>query len=737
MRKHFKLSAVASLMVIVLGGGSLQVYSQDRAALRMYTAEQSTSLYQLALQSGINLDELRRLNKGSLDRRDTLKAGETLLLPASSPLFPRDSKEKGNEQGDPRWESLPELGNGNEPLSTVDKSEQQAAKVAQRIGAQDWNNLSGTQLQSQAENWAKSEAKSRVLTPAQQQAQDLLGKFGKAQVNLSVDDKGDLSRSSASLLTPLHDGEDNLLFSQLGVHDQDGRTIGNFGVGQRWDVVEDSWLLGYNAFFDHDFSRHHSRLGLGAEAWTDYLKLGANYYHPLSDWRDSKDAEDRLERAAEGFDIRTQAYLPAYPQLGASAVYEQYFGDEVALFGKDNLQRDPHAITLGVDYTPFPLATLKASHKQGQDGNQESRFDLTLNVQLGTALSKQLDPDNVAAMRSLMGSRYDLVDRNYDIVLEYKDKQTLGVDLAAVPNDLLEGDTYIMQPLVRSKYQITAVTWNGDIVPLALVATAGDNNPQGWRITLPAWSAAPGDSNRYQLAIMVEDEKGNQVTSNTVDILVGQQRQISVALQDDKGEANADGVDEITLLSHIKDHQGNILNESETLERWQILDEAGQDLVAAGVVQVTRTLDSTTGERTLVLTANKDVNAWVSADFGPYGKTGTTPVKFIAAVQPVLDAKIYIGSGEDAPLLVGSPQVDTEYSVKIWDTQSGVPVDVTEEYRETIKWHLVEDQVGNNDAVVATGTDLFTTQVANINASHQHSQHLSEQGMRLYVEYAD
>ncbi|MCD3049083.1 hypothetical protein GFJ82_07720, partial [Salmonella enterica subsp. enterica serovar Enteritidis] len=25
-------------------------------------------------------------------------------------------------------------------------------------------------------------------------------------------------------------------------------------------------------------------LGLGTEAWTDYLKFSGNYYHPLSDW---------------------------------------------------------------------------------------------------------------------------------------------------------------------------------------------------------------------------------------------------------------------------------------------------------------------------------------------------------------------------------------------------------------------------------------------------------------------
>lgn len=41
---------------------------------------------------------------------------------------------------------------------------------------------------------------------------------------------------------------------------------------------------------------------------------------------------------------------------------------------------------------------------------------------LGSAMQKQLDPNEVAARRSLAGSRYELVDRNNNIVLEYRKK---------------------------------------------------------------------------------------------------------------------------------------------------------------------------------------------------------------------------------------------------------------------------------------------------------------------------
>ncbi|WP_455772792.1 inverse autotransporter beta domain-containing protein [Yersinia intermedia] len=319
-------------------------------------------------------------------------------------------------------------------------------------------------MKDQATNWAKGQAKAQVVDPLRQQAQEFLGQFGKAQVNLAVDDNGSLSKSAFSLFSPWYENDAMVVFSQIGVHRQDNRMIGNLGAGVRFD--QGDWLAGANTFLDQDISRNHSRLGLGLEWWADNLKLASNYYHPLSGWKDSKDFDNYLERPARGFDVRAQGYLPAYQQLGASAVYEQYYGDEVALFGKDNLQKDPRAVTVGVDYTPFPLATLKVSHKMGKDGKNNSELGLQVSYQIGTPLEKQLDPGNVAAMRSLKGSRYDLVDRNYDIVLEYKEKAALALDLAAVPATLLEGDVYMMQPLVRSKYRITVPVHTGDAVRL-------------------------------------------------------------------------------------------------------------------------------------------------------------------------------------------------------------------------------------------------------------------------------
>ncbi len=137
-------------------------------------------------------------------------------------------------------------------------------------------------------------------------------------------------------------------------------------------------MTGVNLFFDHDLTRYHSRLGLGGEYWRDYLKLGANGYLRLTGWRDAPELDNDYEaRPANGWDVRAEGYLPAYPQLGAKLMYEQYYGDEVALFGRDHRQKDPHAFTAGLSYTPVPLVSLSAEQRQGKGARMTPALALT------------------------------------------------------------------------------------------------------------------------------------------------------------------------------------------------------------------------------------------------------------------------------------------------------------------------------------------------------------------------
>ncbi|MCV5348791.1 inverse autotransporter beta domain-containing protein, partial [Escherichia coli] len=104
-----------------------------------------------------------------------------------------------------------------------------------------------------------------------------------------------------------------------------------------------------------------------------------NAYIGLTGWRSAPELDNDYEaRPANGWDLRAEGWLPAWPQLGGKLVYEQYYGDEVALFDKNDRQSNPHAITADLNYTPFPLLTLSAEQRQGKQGENDTRFAVDL-----------------------------------------------------------------------------------------------------------------------------------------------------------------------------------------------------------------------------------------------------------------------------------------------------------------------------------------------------------------------
>lgn len=659
--------------------------------------------------------------------------------------------------------NLPELGGGgnqkvleNNAHITSDNLEAKKAGIAQSIGRHDWNNITSEQIKSQTEGWVKNKAKAELLNPVQQQAKDFLGNFGKAQVSIAIDERGSIKGSSGSLLTPWYDTENTLIFSQAGVRGQDERTIGNVGIGARF--FQDDWMWGGNTFIDRDISRSHTRGSLGAEIWSPNVRLATNLYHPLSNWKDSKDFEDYLERPAKGFDVRAQGYLPSYPHLGASMVYEKYYGEEVALFGKDNLQKDPHALTMGIDYTPVPMLTLKLSHKQGQDNKHDNKADLVLNYQLGKSFGKQFDPEEVVVARSIKGSRYDLVDRNYDIVLEYKEKaDLLEVDLAAVPTLLLEGDKYIMQPIVKNKYGIVDVTWKGDAIPLSILPTAGALNPEGWQITLPQWQSSPDATNHYVLSMVLTDEKGREKTSNAVDIFVGQQRHgLLTILEGAAAPASGLSTDVIKLSLTLQDHHGNTVGDQSIKPVWKIHDAttgAELTIVAAGTpCPVDAQNDSLPCIQTLKewmdvreggshyikeLVSTLSGTFVVSVDLGMYGMSNSQNISFTPSqnLNAIASVLILDPAGNDILASDSPPQLGVTYTMKLLDDNG---IDITSSVPpENVRWDLE----GENTAGCSIRLASFDTGIRGYNFTPRNNTESNtdvpcgDQGFRLKVTY--
>ncbi|MBY3770154.1 hypothetical protein HO192_14405 [Escherichia coli] len=438
----------------------------------------------VAARFGITVDELRRLNQFRTFARgfDNVRQGDEIDVP----LINSNSPEARN------LKAMQMERDGKDP-------QMQVAEMAQQSGTLLARDMDSEQAASMARGW--------VASSVSAQATDWLSRWGTARVSLGVDEDFSLKSSSFEFLHPWYETPDNLVFSQHTLHRTDDRAQTNHGIG--WRYFTPSWMSGVNMFIDHDLTRYHTRTGMGVEYWRDYLKLSGNGYLRLSNWRSAPELDNDYEaRPANGWDLRAEGWLPAWPQLGGKLVYEQYYGDEVALFGKDERQNDPHAITAGLSYTPVPLISFSAEQRQGKQGENDTRIGMELTLQPGHSLQKQLDPAEVAARRSLVGSRYDLVDRNNNIVLEYRKKELVRLTLT----DPLKGKPGEVKSLVSSlqtKYALKGY----DIEAASLQSAGGKVAVSGKdiQVTIPPYrfTAMPETDNTYPIAVTAEDSKGN------------------------------------------------------------------------------------------------------------------------------------------------------------------------------------------------------------------------------------
>ncbi|HDW0496227.1 TPA: Ig-like domain-containing protein [Escherichia coli] len=494
-----------------------------------YTLGALESAQSVAERFGISLAELRKLNQFRTFARgfDNVRQGDELDVPAQV------SEKK----------LTPPPGNSSDNL------EQQIASTSQQIGSLLAEDMNSEQAANMARGWASSQA-SGAMT-------DWLSRFGTARITLGVDEDFSLKNSQFDFLHPWYETPDNLFFSQHTLHRTDERTQINNGLG--WRHFTPTWMSGINFFFDHDLSRYHSRAGIGAEYWRDYLKLSSNGYLRLTNWRSAPELDNDYEaRPANGWDVRAEGWLPAWPHLGGKLVYEQYYGDEVALFDKDDRQSNPHAITAGLNYTPFPLMTFSAEQRQGKQVENDTRFAVDFTWQPGSAMQKQLDPNEVAARRSLAGSRYDLVDRNNNIVLEYRKKELVRLTLTD-PVTGKSGEVKSLVSSLQTKYALKGY----NVEATALEAAGGKVVTTGKDIlvTLPGYrfTSTPETDNTWPIEVTAEDVKGNFSNREQSMVVVQapalSQKDSSVSLSTQTLSADSHSTATLTFIAH--DAAGN------------------------------------------------------------------------------------------------------------------------------------------------------------------------------------
>jgi len=459
---------------------------------QVYTLSAGENVTLVAKKFNMDLASLRQLNQLRTFARgfEHLQAGDELDVPLT-PL------------PEVKWTS---------PSATAphEGDDTQARKAA------GYASQAGTFLASKSSGEAAANAARSMATGAAGgEVQQWLSQFGTARVQLDADKNFSLKNSQFDLLVPLHDSGSNLVYAQGSLHRTDDRTQSNLGVGIRHFGADH--MLGANVFGDYDLSRDHARAGAGLEYGRDFLKLAANGYMRLTGWKNAPELQDYEARPANGWDVRAQAWLPSLPQLGGKVTYEQYYGKEVALFGKENRQRNPHAVTAGVNYTPVPLITLGAEHRQGQSGKNDARLSMDVNYQLGMAWQHQVNPDAVAALRRLAGSRLDLVERNNNIVLEYRKLELIRLRAASLVSGYT-GEHKSLGVTVSSKYALDHIDWSASALEAAGGAVV--QNGSGYDVVLPNWQATAAAVNTYTVTGVAVDVKGNRSNRSETQVTV-------------------------------------------------------------------------------------------------------------------------------------------------------------------------------------------------------------------------
>ncbi|MGD2818913.1 Ig-like domain-containing protein, partial [Escherichia coli] len=238
------------------------------------------------------------------------------------------------------------------------------------------------------------------------------------------------------------------------------------------------------------------------------------------------------------------------------------------------------------------------------NGADDTRLNLSLTYRIGEPLAHQLDSSKVGAQRSLAANRLELVNRNNDVVLEYR-KQTLIT--LQLPPDVYGAEltTVTLTPQVNAKYGLSRIELDD-----AELRQAGGKviSNTGNRITLqlPAWSA---ENQSVTLSGRARDTRGNLSDIARTRILVSPAAQQQLAVSTDKTTATADGADSVRYTLTVTgsdgkpvsgqavrwEHNGGTLNGENTTNADGVAT-ATLTSQTAGIIRVTATTRNQTAK---------------------------------------------------------------------------------------------------------------------------------------------
>ena len=128
---------------------------------------------------------------------------------------------------------------------------------------------------------------------------------GDTEVSIDLRDNhsADFSILAVRELSKINSGN---IFTQISLFNteknSEDRIVGNFGLGSRKLLYDDTLLAGVNAFIDNDFDETTRRVSLGFELRNAVLDFSSNMYEGIDDSQD--------ERVMNGWDYTLASQVP-------------------------------------------------------------------------------------------------------------------------------------------------------------------------------------------------------------------------------------------------------------------------------------------------------------------------------------------------------------------------------------------------------------------------------------------
>ena len=132
-------------------------------------------------------------------------------------------------------------------------------------------------------------------------------------VEVSTNLKEGDSTFDIGVLKAYGDNPNSFLFNQININRFDDRNTLNVGLGYRRLNADETWMTGFNVFYDHEFPDDHKRNGVGFELVSSALQLRANQYNGTTGYIKDKSGTD--SKALDGNDISLKVALPYLPGM--------------------------------------------------------------------------------------------------------------------------------------------------------------------------------------------------------------------------------------------------------------------------------------------------------------------------------------------------------------------------------------------------------------------------------------